>query len=107
MSARKADPRSSANDITIHSRQTRLSLLGEDVWVRRDGIEFRSNTEFPTFTEMTVTLETPQNGTIHCNGVVVGCSGNRHIGYVVTMVFAGMSRQDQERLGGFVRSPRV
>ena len=106
MSARKADTASSAANVAIPTRQTHLTLLRDAVWVRKDGIEFRSDKAFPLWTEMTVTLESPRDsGTATCNGVVVGCSGNRHIGYVVTMVFTGLSPQSLERLNHFVQPP--
>ena len=44
-------------------------------------------------------LHSPGNGgTIHCNGVVISCTGNQHVGYHVSLVFTSLSRQAQARL---------
>jgi hypothetical protein len=54
---------------------------------------------------MTVTLQSPHDGTtVNCTGVVVGCSGNKHAGYQVSMVFTGMSKQAEARLNSIVYS---
>ena len=54
---------------------------------------------------MTVTLQSPHDGaTINCTGVVVGCSGSKHMGYHVSMVFTGMSKQAEARLNTIVFS---
>lgn len=48
---------------------------------------------------MTLTLLSPRdNGKVHCSGVVISCTGNRHSGYHVSMVFTGLSKQAQVRL---------
>ena len=48
---------------------------------------------------MTIALESPRGeGRVHCNGVVIGCSGNKHAGYHVSMVFTSLSRQAEARL---------
>lgn len=85
--------------VTVEARQTRLSLAPGSVLVRRNGIEFLSSTPFADWTEMTVTLQSPgEAGRIHCSGVVVACTGNRHGGYHVSMLFTGLTKQSQERL---------
>jgi hypothetical protein len=99
MSARKADAAESFNQVTVQARQTQLSLAPDSVVIRPNGIEFLSPTPFPTWTEMTLALRTPlDNAKVHCTGVVFACSGNRHTGYQVAMVFTGLSRQAQARL---------
>lgn len=101
MSARKLDslnalPRQQVN---VETRQTRLDLSPDSVVIRRDGIQFRSVTAFAAWTEMTVTLVSPRDhGKVNCNGVVVECRGDRHTGYLVSLVLTGLSRQSQERL---------
>ena len=101
MSARKIEsldalPRQ--QHVTVEARQTRLTLSPDTVVFRRNGIEFRSATSFAPWTEMTVTLISPRDhGKVRCNGVVVECRGNRHAGYVVSMLFTGLSSQSQER----------
>jgi hypothetical protein len=100
MSARKLTGGISfKQQITVEARQTRLELSADTVSVHKSGIEFRSPTPFHEWTEMTVSLQSPSDGAkIHCAGVVIACSGNKHAGYNVSMVFTDMTRQAQERL---------
>lgn len=99
MSARKISTLGSEpQSLTVQARQARLSLSHEAVVIHKSGIEFRSPTPFGEWTEMTVDLKTPDNGRVNCTGVVIACSGNKHIGYHVTMAFTSLSRQAQSRL---------
>jgi hypothetical protein len=99
MSARKLETSSAFQPVTVEARQTRLSLAPDEVRVRRNGVEFRSDSSLPAWTEMTVTLQsTRDSGRVHCTGVVVACTGNRHTGYTVSMVFTSLSKQSQARL---------
>ena len=99
MSARKlSNPASVQSSVTVEARQARLSLSHEAVFIHKNGIEFRSPTPFNTWTEMTVELQTPDNGRVNCTGVVISCTGNKHAGYHVSMIFTEMSRQAQTRL---------
>ncbi len=99
MSGRKLGNNEDFQPVTVHSRATRLELTAGAIRIRRNGIEFRSNTPFPIWSEMTVSLETPlERKAIHCTGVVVVCSGNRHTGYLVSIAFTNLSRQAQDRL---------
>jgi hypothetical protein len=100
MSARKVDSSGPLHQpVTVEARQTRLSLSPDAVIVSKNGIEFRSATAFAPWTEMLLTLRSPRDGgKVHCNGVVIACTGNQHAGYHVSMVFTGVSRQAQERL---------
>jgi len=107
MSARKLDARSAVPPpgVMVEARQTRLSLAPESVLFRKNGIEFRSPTPFAPWTEMTVTLQSPRdNRRIHCLGVVVACTGNRHSGYHVSLLFTGLSRLSQARLNAMAFS---
>src|SRR5689334_18995651 len=82
----------------ITTAQTRLALSASAIRFRKNGIEFRADKPIPAWTEMTVDLQSPVDGkNVHCTGVVVECAGNRHAGYLVSMVFMNMSRQSQER----------
>ena len=46
-----------------------------------------------------MTLQSPgDGGKVHCSGVVIGCTGNKHAGYHVSMVLTGLSKQAQARL---------
>ncbi len=48
---------------------------------------------------MTLSLQSaPGQGTIRCCGVVIACTGNKHMGYHVSMVFTSLSKQAQARL---------
>src|SRR6266403_5009744 len=99
MSARKLEATSTLPHVTIEARQARLSLTSNSVILRRNGIEFRSAKPFPAWKEMTMTLQSPRgDGRVHCSGVVIGCTGNKHTGYHVSVVFTSLSRQAQARL---------
>ena len=98
MSARKVEV-GSLHHVTVEARQTRLSLSHDSVILHKNGIEFRSATPFSPWAEMTLTLQSPrENGKVHCNGVVIACTGNKHTGYHVSLVFTGLSRQAEARL---------
>lgn len=99
MSARKAEGTSSIHHVTVQARQTRLTLSPDSVIYHKNGIEFRSETPFSPWAEMTLTLQSPRDGgKLHCSGVVISCTGNKHTGYHVSMVFTGMSKQAEARL---------
>jgi len=99
MSARQVRGFSSLTQpVTLEARQARLSLSHDALVIHKSGIEFRSPTPFATWKEMTVELHAPDNGKVHCAGVVIACSGSKHTGYHVSMVFTSMSRQAQARL---------
>ena len=99
MSARKIEPGSLQQHVTIEARQTRLVLSPGSVIIHKSGIEFRSATAFAAWTEMTITLRSPaDNGRVNCNGVVIACTGNKHAGYHVSMVFTSLTKQAQSRL---------
>ena len=98
MSARKAGSVGSFHPVTVEARQTQLELSTDSVSVHKNGIEFRSPTPFAAWTEMTVALSSPREGKLHCTGVVVNCSGNKHLGYRVSMLFTSLTKQAQAQL---------
>jgi len=99
MSARIAESTGSLHQVTVEARQTRLSLSPDAVIIHKNGIEFRSGTPFAEWTEMTMTLRSPgDGGRVHCTGVVIACTGNKHVGYHVSMVFTTLSKQARARL---------
>ena len=105
MSARKVGNAELFQPLSVQSPATRLSLSAGDIRIRKNGIEFRHNNAIPVWTEMTVELETPvEPKKIHCTGVVVACTGNRHTGFLVSMVFTSLSRQTQARLNSLAYS---
>lgn len=102
MSARKLGSMGQA--VTLEARQARLELSTDTVSVHKNGIEFRSPTPFTPWTEMTVSLSSPRGGQLHCTGVVVNCSGNKHLGYRVSMLFTSLTKQAQAQLAVLARS---
>jgi hypothetical protein len=99
MSARKLGSVSSLHQqVTVEARQARLELSADTVVIHKNGIEFRSPTPFHEWTEMTVALQSPQGGNLNCSGVVIACSGNKHAGYHVSMIFTSLSKYAQTQL---------
>ena len=106
MSAKKIGVLGSlGNSVNVAGRQAALELATDKVSVHKSGIEFRSPTPFTEWSEMTVTLQTPLNGgKLSCHGVVVACTGSKHAGYHVSMLFTGMNAQTEKQLGAMARS---
>jgi hypothetical protein len=99
MSARKIEDADLFQAITIQGHASRLTLPSGAFRIRKNGIEFRSEQPIPTWTEMTIMLETPADAKkLNCTGVVVACTGNRHSAYIVSVLFTNLSRQAQARL---------
>jgi len=79
-----------------------LTIPTASVQVRKNGIEFRNNDPIPAWTEMTVTLRGPNPARkVNFTGVIVACSGDRHVGYLISMLFTHVSRLSQARLLGY------
>lgn len=87
--------------ISIQSASTVLNLHPTSFRIRKSGIEFKADKEVAMWTEMTVDLQLPGTKSFSCSGVVVACSGNRHTGYNVSLVFTSVTKQAQERLNDF------
>jgi hypothetical protein len=106
MSASKVQITGSFQEVTVEARQTRLSLSPDSVIIHKNGIEFRSAAPFSEWAEMTLTLRSPGGGgSFHGTGVVIACTGNRHTGFHVSMVFTGLSKQAQARLATMAYAP--
>jgi hypothetical protein len=106
MSARKIDSTVLPQPVSIQTRTTRLDLPASSVRIRKNGIEFRSETPIPVWTEMTVALQTPNDSRkVNFNGVVVACGGNVHAGFAVSLLFTSLSRQAQARLHSMTVAP--
>jgi hypothetical protein len=103
MSARKAAGHVSDNHVTVEGKQTRLTLSPDAIIISRNGMEFRSANPYSPWKEMTLTLQSTE-GRVHCNGVVISCTGSRHSGYHVSVVFTGMTRQAEARLAAMAGS---
>jgi hypothetical protein len=106
MSAKKIESLGSLeNSVSVTGRQARLELSADKVSVHKNGIEFRSPTPFQEWSEMTVSLQSPQGGSpLSCNGVVVACAGSKHSGYHVSMLFTGITPQAEKQLNVIARS---
>jgi hypothetical protein len=103
MSARKAELSGGVHHVTVEARQTRLALSPDAVVIHKNGIEFRSSNPFSPWAEMILTLQSPRDGgKVHCTGVVIACTGSKHTGYHVSMVFTGLSKQAEARLTAMV-----
>ena len=90
--------------VTVVARQASLELSADTVSIHKSGIEFRSPAAFKEWSEMTVTLQSPLDGSrISANGVIVACSGNRHLGFHVSMLFTDLTPQEQARLSAMAR----
>lgn len=98
MSTSKRDTSGVFEAVHVHGAQTRLSLSPDSVRIRSNGIEFHCNQSIEQWTEMTVDLVSAEGEKVHCTGIVVVCSGNRHSGYQVSMLFMSLSPKAQERL---------
>ena len=107
MSARKiGNTTDSFQPPGVPTRTTQLDLPADAVHVRKNGIEFRSVTPFPVWAEMTVAMQTPQSAKkVNFTGVIVSCTGNRHAGYLLSMLFTSVSKQAQARLNSMVMAP--
>ncbi|HEX5218101.1 MAG TPA: PilZ domain-containing protein [Verrucomicrobiae bacterium] len=106
MSARKIGSVAALEDqVTVEARQASLTLPPEAVSLHRGGIEFRSQKPFPRWVEMTVSIQSPHDDAkVNCTGVVVDCTGNKHAGYHVSMVFTSLSRVAESRLNSILYS---
>jgi hypothetical protein len=107
MSAKKFVNRSALEQpVTVEVRQAKLELSAETVTIHKNGIEFRSPTAFSEWAEMTVTLQSPVSGyKVTCMGVIVACTGNRHAGYHVSMIFTSLTPQAEKELVMMAHSP--
>ena len=99
MSARKLSNSDVFQPVTVQARTTRLEVPSNAVRVHKNGIEFRSQTPIPSWTEMTVGLQTAADSRkVQFTGVIVACSGDPHQGYKVSMVFTSVSAKAHARL---------
>jgi len=93
------------SSVSVTTRDANLELSADTVSVHKNGIEFRSPKPFNEWSEMTVALLSPKDGSrISCHGVIVACAGNKHTGYHISMVFTGLSSETERQLGTMARS---
>jgi|SRR3954471_3445696 hypothetical protein len=98
MSTSKLDTSGIFQPLNVLANRTQLTLPAQNVCIRKNGLEFRSDSALSLWTEMRIDLICGTGKKIHCHGVVVACNGNRHTGYIVSMVLMNLSRSAQERL---------
>src|SRR5262245_29161695 len=61
--------------VTVQSSETVHHLCPTSFRIRKNGIEFKSQSEISLWTEMTVDLQLPGTKSFACSGVVVACQG--------------------------------
>ena len=106
MSAHKVTNPELFQPVTVQAQTTRLDLPARAVRIRKNGIEFRSETAIQVWTEMTVAMQTPSDSRkVNFTGVVVACNGQRHAGFVVSLLFTSLSKQAQARLNSMAVAP--
>ena len=106
MSARKLAHSEVFPPVTFQTQTTRLDLPAGAVRIRKNGIEFRSENAIQVWTEMTVAMQAPSDTRkVNFAGVVVACNGNRHTGYMVSLLFTSLSKQAQARLNSLALAP--
>ena len=99
MSTSKLDTSGVFQPLSLQAQPTKLALPAGRVRFRKNGVEFISAKPLPLWSEMTVSLHSPNtNRKVAATGVVVECLGNRHSGYSVALLFMSLSRQSRERL---------
>jgi hypothetical protein len=106
MSAKKISSLGSMeNSVSVSGRQSALELCADKVSVHKNGIEFCSPTPFKEWSEMTVSLQSPASGQpVACHGVVVACTGSKHSGYHISMLFTSLTPTAEKQLGAMARS---
>lgn len=105
MKTTKLDTSGVFEPVKVTANELELSLPAHSVHLRNNGIEFLSTKEVPMWTELTIDLQSPnQDGRINCTGIVVGSTGNKHNGYVVSIIFMGITPEAQERLSSLVQT---
>ncbi len=79
--------------VTAQASTDNLAISATSIRVRNNGIEFRADHPIETWTEMTLDFFSPfHTSRLNCKGVVVACTGNRHEGYTVAMLFTNISQ---------------
>jgi len=93
------------SSVSVAGRQSSLELCADKVSVHKSGIEFCSPAPFNEWSEMTVTLQSPNDGShVSCHGVVVSCAGSKHTGYHISMLFTSLTPTAEKQIGAMARS---
>lgn len=105
MTTSKVDTSGVFDDAAACSSEARFLLPTHLVAFRKSGIEFLSNLPVPLWKEVTVELQSPmESQPLSATGVVVDCTGNRHSGYVVSLIFLQMTPGSERRLARWAES---
>ena len=104
MKTTKLDKSGMFEPLTVRSNEIEFTLPPEAVNVRSNDVEFLANQELPVWSELTIDLKSPSsNEPIHCNGIVVGSSGSRHSGFVISILFVGLDPEAQSQVESLAR----
>lgn len=91
MPASRFDLPNGVNPVRVSGKDFQLDLGLESLVARRNGIEFKSDNPLPIWRELNVVLHTDQDSPPHrCNGIVVSCTGDRHLGYSICLLFLNL-----------------
>jgi len=64
--------------------------------VRSSGLEFFSEKELELYTELSLSVEHPEtHKVVNFSGIVINCAGNRHEGFLVSLVFTNITQEAQ------------
>jgi hypothetical protein len=108
MSSGKLDRSGVFDEGRAHSKETEFILGPGMVRMHKNGIEFKVLKPLPLWKEMTVGIQShSDHKPTQFTGVVVACDGNRHAGYMVSMVIINMTRQAQEHLNVLASGTRL
>ncbi|MCX8107358.1 MAG: hypothetical protein N3G20_00990 [Verrucomicrobiae bacterium] len=103
MSTSKVDHSGAFQPVTVRNHETELRLAPHQVLIRKNGVAFMSANPIPLWRELTLELQMPAGGgKVKGTGVVVDCTGNKHYGYVVSLVFMSLSRDSEENLSRII-----
>lgn len=90
---------------TSSSQETCFMLPVNGVAFRKNGIEFLSPERVDLWKELTVELCSPiDQRPLRGTGVVVDCTGNRHTGYVVSLMFIHLPTDARQHLEQLARA---
>lgn len=99
MTTSKVDKSGVLGPAPTGSSETRLLLPANRVAFRANGIEFLSSQPVDQWKELTVELlSSIDNQPLRGTGVVVDCTGNRHSGYVISLMFLSIAPESRRRL---------
>jgi hypothetical protein len=105
MSSGKFDSSGAFHPVRVQAQGQELVLPAGQVVVRKNGIEFLSAKPIPEWKEVVIDLRAPGTGArIQGTGVVVDCTGNRHTGYVVSVMFMDLTQESRQQLGLLARA---